>query len=304
MSSWPGPATEFKWWLPYMMNGPIHQPVWLSISRGAHQASWASCRSWTPPERWPRTTAFWFCAWEAVCREHTDTVYAMGIFLQLYVTWADASMQAMEKWSWASLHQIGFHWEWNYLPLGWIHYSCLNHIYLQKWHLWKRITMIHVPSSEIIAVPVCYWQWRPCSTKSSGLSHGLWWSQNLTFCVLIYFLASGLLSSNNHLPLTADYNTERKSRWFSHLFWIPVAFSEAWVSVQSHPKGGRAECSDWSKWQQEDWAEGQLQIETPDVSDNTGTRRGSRAACGTAPEQPLFTAGILSKPETVSFEKW
>lgn len=26
------------------------------------------------------------------------------------------------------------------------------------------------------------------------------------------FLASGLLSSNNHLPLTADYNTERKSR--------------------------------------------------------------------------------------------
>lgn len=118
------------------------------------------------------------------------------------------------------------------------------------------------------------------------------------------FLASGLLSSNNHLPLTADYNTERKSRWFSHLFWIPVAFSEAWVSVQSHPKGGRAECSDWSKWQQEDWAEGQLQSETPDVSDNTGTRRGSRAACGTAPEQPLFTAGILSKPETVSFEKW
>lgn len=187
MSSWPGPATEFKWWLPYMMNWPIHQPVWLSISRGAHQASWASCRSWTPPERWPRTTAFWFCAWEAVCREHTDTVYAMGIFLQLYVTWADASMQAMEKWSLASLHQIGFHWEWNYLPLGWIHYSCLNHIYLQKWHLWKRITVIHVPSSEIIAVPVCYWQWRPCSTKSSGLSHGLWWSQNLTFCVLIFW---------------------------------------------------------------------------------------------------------------------
>lgn len=39
------------------------------------------------------------------------------------------------------------------------------------------------------------------------------------------------------------------------------------------------------------------------ISTVTGTQRENRAACETAPKQPPFTAGVLSKPEAVSFKK-